>query len=104
MQNLEGKTAFVTGGASGIGLGIAKALLGAGMNVAIADIRQDHLDAASAELGGGDGAGVPVALRVDAAELDQGLLLGITGGAPAPESQAGHQSQQQEPRDAGREQ
>ena len=30
MQNLPGKTAFVTGGASGIGLGIAKALLGAG--------------------------------------------------------------------------
>jgi NAD(P)-dependent dehydrogenase (short-subunit alcohol dehydrogenase family) len=53
MQNLPGKTAFVTGGASGIGLGIAKALLGAGMNVTIADIRQDHLDAAVVELHGG---------------------------------------------------
>lgn len=62
MQNLEGKTAFVTGGASGIGLGIAKALLGAGMNVTIADIRQDHLDAATAELAGGD--------RVQALQLD----------------------------------
>ncbi len=51
MQNLPGKTAFVTGGASGIGLGIAKALLGAGMNVVIADIRDDHLEAAAAELG-----------------------------------------------------
>src|SRR6266513_1798368 len=51
MQNLPGKTAFVTGGASGIGLGIAKALLGAGMNVVIADIREDHLTAATAELG-----------------------------------------------------
>src|SRR6267143_6998295 len=51
MQNLPGKTAFVTGGASGIGLGIAKALLGAGMNVVIADIRDDHLEAARAELG-----------------------------------------------------
>jgi NAD(P)-dependent dehydrogenase (short-subunit alcohol dehydrogenase family) len=51
MQNLGGKTAFVTGGASGIGLGIAKALLGAGMNVVIADIRDDHLEAAQAELG-----------------------------------------------------
>lgn len=51
MQNLPGKTAFVTGGASGIGLGIAKALLGAGMNVVIADIRDDHLEAAKAELG-----------------------------------------------------
>jgi NAD(P)-dependent dehydrogenase (short-subunit alcohol dehydrogenase family) len=51
MQNLPGKTAFVTGGASGIGLGIAKALLGAGMRVVIADIRDDHLQAAQAELG-----------------------------------------------------
>jgi NAD(P)-dependent dehydrogenase (short-subunit alcohol dehydrogenase family) len=51
MQNLAGKTAFVTGGASGIGLGIAKALSGAGMNVVIADIREDHLEAAKAELG-----------------------------------------------------
>jgi len=54
MQNLPGKTAFVTGGASGIGLGIAKALLGAGMNVVIADIRDDHLAAAEAELAGGE--------------------------------------------------
>jgi NAD(P)-dependent dehydrogenase (short-subunit alcohol dehydrogenase family) len=51
MQNLAGKTAFVTGGASGIGLGIAKALAGAGMNVVIADIRDDHLESAKAELG-----------------------------------------------------
>ena len=51
MQNLPGKTAFVTGGASGIGLGIAKSLLRAGMNVVIADIREDHLEAAKAELG-----------------------------------------------------
>jgi NAD(P)-dependent dehydrogenase (short-subunit alcohol dehydrogenase family) len=54
MQNLPGKTAFITGGASGIGLGIAKALLGAGMNVVIADIRDDHLAAAEAELAGGN--------------------------------------------------
>ena len=51
MQNLAGRTAFVTGGASGIGLGIAKALSGAGMNVVIADIRDDHLQAAKDELG-----------------------------------------------------
>jgi len=51
MQNLEGKTAFVTGGASGIGLGIAKALLDAGMNVTVADVRDDHLTQAAAELG-----------------------------------------------------
>ena len=50
MQNLPGKTAFVTGGGSGIGLGIAKALLGAGMNVVIADVRDDHLEAGQSEL------------------------------------------------------
>jgi NAD(P)-dependent dehydrogenase (short-subunit alcohol dehydrogenase family) len=51
MQNLPGKTAFVTGGASGIGLGIAKALSGEGMNVVIADILDEHLETAKAELG-----------------------------------------------------
>lgn len=62
MKNLPGKTAFVTGGASGIGLGIAKALLGAGMRVVIADIRDDHLSAASAELGDSERV---LALRLD---------------------------------------
>lgn len=43
MQDLTGKVAFVTGGASGIGLGIAQALIGAGMKVVLADLREDHL-------------------------------------------------------------
>ena len=61
MQNLAGKTAFVTGGGSGIGLGIAKALLGAGMKVAIADIREDHLEDAREELDGrGDVLPIPL--------------------------------------------
>ena len=46
MKDVEGKTAFVTGGASGIGLGMARAFAAAGMNVVIADIRHDHIDAA----------------------------------------------------------
>lgn len=44
MKNVEGKVAFITGGASGIGLGIAKACARAGMKVVISDFRQDHLE------------------------------------------------------------
>jgi len=46
MKDISGKTAFITGGASGIGLGMAKAFAAAGMRVVIADIRKDHLDEA----------------------------------------------------------
>ena len=45
-MEVEGRTAFVTGGASGIGLGMAQAFVGAGMNVVIADLRRDHIDRA----------------------------------------------------------
>ena len=44
MDNLTGKTAFVTGAASGIGLGIAKACGRAGMKVVIADVRRKAID------------------------------------------------------------
>jgi NAD(P)-dependent dehydrogenase (short-subunit alcohol dehydrogenase family) len=50
VEQVEGKVALVTGGASGIGLGQVKAFLNAGMKVAIADIRQDHIDTALQEL------------------------------------------------------
>jgi NAD(P)-dependent dehydrogenase (short-subunit alcohol dehydrogenase family) len=43
MQAVEGKIAFITGGASGIGLGMAIAFVNAGMKVVISDFRQDHL-------------------------------------------------------------
>jgi NAD(P)-dependent dehydrogenase (short-subunit alcohol dehydrogenase family) len=50
MRDLEGKTAFITGGASGIGLGMARAFLGAGMNVIVADLRVDHIAQAAEAL------------------------------------------------------
>lgn len=48
MKELKGKTAFITGGASGLGLGIAKTCAAEGMNVVIADLRQNVLDKAEA--------------------------------------------------------
>lgn len=50
MQDLNGKTAFVTGGASGIGLAMARAFGAAGMNVMLADIEEAPLQAAVKEL------------------------------------------------------
>ena len=46
MKDFAGRTAFVTGGANGIGIGLVRALLGQGCKVAIADIRQESIDAA----------------------------------------------------------
>ncbi len=62
MQALEGKTAVVTGGASGIGLSLARRALAEGMNVVLVDIEQAALDAAMDELAGGDKV---LGLRVD---------------------------------------
>jgi NAD(P)-dependent dehydrogenase (short-subunit alcohol dehydrogenase family) len=52
MQKLMGKTALITGGASGIGLGMARAFIAAGLRVAIADINEAALEAAAAALPG----------------------------------------------------
>ena len=46
MREITGKTAFVTGGASGIGLALGRAFAGAGMKVMLADIEADALSAA----------------------------------------------------------
>ena len=50
MKNLKGKTAFVTGAAGGIGLGIATTFARAGMNVVITDIQGEQLSVAEGEL------------------------------------------------------
>ncbi|MDR1206092.1 MAG: SDR family NAD(P)-dependent oxidoreductase [Peptococcaceae bacterium] len=56
MKDFAGKIAFITGGASGAGLGQAKVFSKAGMKVAIADIRQDALDGAVGEIAAYSGA------------------------------------------------
>ncbi len=50
MQDFSGKTALVTGGASGIGLAMVEAFLEAGMNAVIADIEAPARDRALATL------------------------------------------------------
>ena len=68
MKDLTGKAAVVTGGASGIGLGIARALAGAGMRVAIADVEDTALERARASLEESGGDVLPV--RVDVTDRD----------------------------------
>lgn len=50
MEDLKGKTAFITGGASGLGLAMAHAFGEAGMQVMLADIEEAPLAKAVAEL------------------------------------------------------
>lgn len=52
MRNLDGKVAFITGGASGIGFGMARTFLSEGMKVVIADYNEAHLAAAREALAG----------------------------------------------------
>ncbi|HEY2677930.1 MAG TPA: SDR family NAD(P)-dependent oxidoreductase [Steroidobacteraceae bacterium] len=46
MKDFAGRTAFVTGGANGIGIGVVRALLAEGCRVAMADIRAESIDKA----------------------------------------------------------
>lgn len=63
MTSVAGRVAFITGGASGIGLGIAEALGQAGARIVIADIEQQALDRARSAL---TNQGIEtVALRLD---------------------------------------
>jgi len=57
MRELDGRVAVVTGGASGIGLGMARAFAGQGMKLVLADIESGPLAEAAAGLAA-DGADV----------------------------------------------
>jgi NAD(P)-dependent dehydrogenase (short-subunit alcohol dehydrogenase family) len=64
MKRLDGKTALITGGTTGIGLETARRFVAEGAKVAITGLDQGRLDAAKRELGAG-----AIALRADAADV-----------------------------------
>ena len=72
VKDLMGKGAIVTGAASGIGLGLARTLVRAGVNVAMADIQTDALAAARDEVAAlGANAGVrTIAIPLDVSDRD----------------------------------
>jgi NAD(P)-dependent dehydrogenase (short-subunit alcohol dehydrogenase family) len=73
MEQLEGKTAVVTGAASGLGRGIAERFIAEGMTVVVADNRLDAAQTTAAEIGG-DG-GRAVAIEVDVTSRDSVVAL-----------------------------
>jgi NAD(P)-dependent dehydrogenase (short-subunit alcohol dehydrogenase family) len=64
MKDISGKTAIVTGAASGIGFGIATALAEAGVNVVMADIQKQAVEAAAHGLSGTNKRVMPVRIDV----------------------------------------
>ncbi|MDD5030840.1 MAG: SDR family oxidoreductase [Rhodoferax sp.] len=74
ISNFNGKTAVLTGAGSGFGLEMARIGARLGMNLVLADVQQDALEAAATEL---QAAGAPVlARRVDVAHAEQVEALG----------------------------
>jgi 3-hydroxybutyrate dehydrogenase len=67
-MELNGKVAFITGAASGIGLGIAKRFVEAGGRVVVADLNLDAAKAAATDLGGD---AVAFAVAMDVSNEDQ---------------------------------
>jgi NAD(P)-dependent dehydrogenase (short-subunit alcohol dehydrogenase family) len=67
-QALEGRTALVTGGAQGVGRGIALELASRGCDVALADVDLDRAEATAAEIAGMGRAAFAVKADVGVAE------------------------------------
>jgi NADP-dependent 3-hydroxy acid dehydrogenase YdfG len=64
MRDVAGKVAFVTGGASGMGLAMVRSFSAAGMKVVVADIEQQALDKVAEEFAASNGAVITLPLDV----------------------------------------
>ncbi|MYE46199.1 MAG: SDR family NAD(P)-dependent oxidoreductase [Chloroflexi bacterium] len=73
MQQFEGRVAVVTGGASGIGRALATRFAAEGMNVVLADVERDALEATAAELRDGGAEVLAVETDVSSAESVEAL-------------------------------
>ena len=74
MKNFKGRTAVITGAASGFGLEVSRIAARLGMNIVMADVQQDALDAAAAEI---SALGAPVlAFRLDVSKGAEVEALG----------------------------
>ena len=74
MKSFEGRTAVITGAGSGFGLEVSRLAAGRGMKLVLADVQQDALDRAAAEM---KALGAEVlASRVDVSKVDEVEALG----------------------------
>ena len=94
-MKLQGKSAIITGAASGIGKDIALVYAKEGCNVAIADLNKDAADAAAKEIrSGGGGQAIGIAMDVaseEAVNAGVGAVVKAFGGVDILVSNAGIQ-------------
>ena len=68
MKSLKGRTAVITGAASGFGLEVSRIAAREGMNIVMADVQADALEQAAGEIGALGAAVLPYRLDVSKAE------------------------------------
>jgi len=73
MKNFQGRTAVITGAASGFGLEVSRIAAAKGMNIVMADVQRDALDAAVAEITKAGAAVLPYRLDVSKVAEVEGL-------------------------------
>jgi NAD(P)-dependent dehydrogenase (short-subunit alcohol dehydrogenase family) len=84
MKHFKGRTAVITGAASGFGLEASRIAARAGMNVVMADVQRDALDPAVAEITALGAAVLPYVLDVSQAAQVEALGAAVQGRFGAP--------------------